>query len=64
MEYLETFNVSLKQVTNNANLGNEITIVVNIPPNDSPIGLFGFETNRVSMSQICPICVSVIQISN
>lgn len=64
MEYLETFNVSLKRVTNNANLGNEITIVVNIPPNDSPIGLFGFEIKRVSMSQICPICVSVIQISN
>ncbi|XP_073480601.1 adhesion G-protein coupled receptor V1 isoform X2 [Aquarana catesbeiana] len=51
VEYLETFNVSLKRVTNNANLGNKITIVVNIPPNDSPIGLFGFETIRVLISE-------------
>ncbi|XP_072270059.1 adhesion G-protein coupled receptor V1 [Pyxicephalus adspersus] len=51
VEYLETFNVSLKQVTNGAILGSEVTVVVNIPPNDSPLGLFGFETNRVFISE-------------
>ncbi|XP_018414734.1 PREDICTED: G-protein coupled receptor 98, partial [Nanorana parkeri] len=51
VEYLETFNVSLKQVTNGARLGNEVNVVVNIPPNDSPLGLFGFESNRVLISE-------------
>ncbi|KAM5191785.1 adhesion G-protein coupled receptor V1 [Mantella aurantiaca] len=51
VEYLETFNVSLKRVTNGASLGNEVTVVVNIPPNDSPLGLFGFETNKVLISE-------------
>ncbi|KAM9330953.1 adhesion G-protein coupled receptor V1 [Gastrophryne carolinensis] len=51
VEYLETFNVSLKEATNGASLGKEITVVVNIPPNDSPLGLFGFESTRVMISE-------------
>ncbi|XP_063820072.1 adhesion G-protein coupled receptor V1 [Pseudophryne corroboree] len=51
IEFLETFNVSLKQATNGAKLGRETTIVVNIPPNDSPLGLFGFEKKVVLVSE-------------
>ncbi|XP_068103893.1 adhesion G-protein coupled receptor V1 [Hyperolius riggenbachi] len=51
VEYSETFNVSLKQATNGAKLGKEVTVVVNIPPNDSPLGLFGFEISRVLISE-------------
>lgn len=49
IEFLETFNVSLKQVTNGGKLGKETTVMVNIPPNDSPLGLFGFEKKVVSI---------------
>ncbi|XP_056394317.1 adhesion G-protein coupled receptor V1 isoform X2 [Hyla sarda] len=51
IEFLETFNVSLKQVTNGATLGGETTITVIIPPNDSPLGLFGFEKKVVRISE-------------
>ncbi|XP_071995626.1 adhesion G-protein coupled receptor V1 isoform X3 [Engystomops pustulosus] len=50
-EFLETFNVSLKQATNGAKLGKETTVMVNIPPNDSPLGLFGFEKKVVLVSE-------------
>ncbi|XP_075069096.1 adhesion G-protein coupled receptor V1 [Mixophyes fleayi] len=51
IEFLETFNVSLKQVTSGAKFGKEITVMVNIPPNDSPLGLFGFEKKVVTVSE-------------
>ncbi|KAG9488005.1 hypothetical protein GDO78_007684 [Eleutherodactylus coqui] len=51
IEFLETFNVSLKQVTNGATLGKETAVMVNIPPNDSPLGLFGFEKKVVLVSE-------------
>ncbi|XP_040275580.1 adhesion G-protein coupled receptor V1 [Bufo bufo] len=51
IEFLETFNVSLKQVTNGSTLGKETTVMVNIPPNDSPLGLFGFEKKVVLVSE-------------
>ncbi|XP_069819007.1 adhesion G-protein coupled receptor V1 isoform X3 [Dendropsophus ebraccatus] len=51
IEFLETFNVSLKRVTNGAKLGKEISVLVNIPPNDSPLGLFGFEKKVVRVSE-------------
>ncbi|XP_075693474.1 adhesion G-protein coupled receptor V1 [Rhinoderma darwinii] len=51
IEFLEIFNVSLKQVTNGGKLGKETTVMVNIPPNDSPLGLFGFEKKVVLVSE-------------
>ncbi|KAM8960806.1 adhesion G-protein coupled receptor V1 [Pelodytes ibericus] len=51
IEFLETFSVTLKQVTNRAKFGNETIIMVNIPPNDSPLGLFGFEEKMVLISE-------------
>ncbi|XP_073534717.1 adhesion G-protein coupled receptor V1 isoform X1 [Phyllobates terribilis] len=51
IEFLETFNISLKEVTNGAKLGKETTIMVNIPPNDSPLGLFSFEKKVVGVSE-------------
>ncbi|CAH2297028.1 G- coupled receptor 98 [Pelobates cultripes] len=47
IEYLETFSVSLRNLTNGAKFGNETSVLVNIPPNDSPLGLFGFEKTTV-----------------
>ncbi|KAM4808264.1 adhesion G-protein coupled receptor V1 [Rhinophrynus dorsalis] len=51
IEFLETFSVSLKQLTNEAKFGNETTIMVNIPPNDSPLGVFGFEEKTVTVRE-------------
>ncbi|KAM3940659.1 adhesion G-protein coupled receptor V1 isoform 2-T2 [Leptodactylus fuscus] len=51
IEFLETFNVSLKRVTNGGKLGKESTVMVNIPPNDSPLGLFGFEKKVVLVTE-------------
>ncbi|XP_075449203.1 adhesion G-protein coupled receptor V1 isoform X3 [Ascaphus truei] len=50
-EFIETFSVTLKQLTEGARFGNETTVMVNIPPNDSPLGLFGFEKTMVIVSE-------------
>lgn len=47
VEFLESFSVSLTRVTGGARLGNDTTVIVNIPPNDSPVGLFSFEQKTV-----------------
>ncbi|XP_069081373.1 adhesion G-protein coupled receptor V1 [Pleurodeles waltl] len=46
IEFSEIFNVTLMRVTGGARLGEETRVTVNIPPNDSPVGVFGF-TERV-----------------
>ncbi|KAG8456387.1 hypothetical protein GDO86_002244 [Hymenochirus boettgeri] len=51
VEFSETFNVSLKNLTNGAKFGNGTTVLVNIPPNDSPTGVFGFEEGTVIVSE-------------
>ncbi|KAE8635798.1 hypothetical protein XENTR_v10002742 [Xenopus tropicalis] len=51
VEFSEAFTVVLKNLTNGAKFGNETTVLVNIPPNDSPIGVFGFEEKTVRVSE-------------
>lgn len=45
---METFNISLVGVTGGGRLGDDILLMVAIPQNDSPFGIFGFEQNAVS----------------
>uniref|UniRef100_A0A8C5LUA9 Adhesion G protein-coupled receptor V1 n=1 Tax=Leptobrachium leishanense TaxID=445787 RepID=A0A8C5LUA9_9ANUR len=52
IEYLESFRVSLKRLTNGAKFGNETSVIVNIPANDSPLGLFGFTEKMVFVSEL------------
>ncbi|KAK1176563.1 adhesion G-protein coupled receptor V1-like [Acipenser oxyrinchus oxyrinchus] len=51
VEFLESFSVSLTRVTGGARLGNDTTVIVNIPPNDSPVGLFSFEQKTVTVRE-------------
>lgn len=48
VEFLETFTVTLIRVTGSASLGDDTTVTIFIPPNDSPVGVFGFEEKTVS----------------
>uniref|UniRef100_A0A8C7EBG5 Adhesion G-protein coupled receptor V1 n=1 Tax=Nothoprocta perdicaria TaxID=30464 RepID=A0A8C7EBG5_NOTPE len=52
VEFLEIFKVSLMRVTGGGRLGNDTLVTVAIPPNDSPVGVFGFEEKIVSMIRI------------
>uniref|UniRef100_A0A8C8RXK2 Adhesion G-protein coupled receptor V1 n=1 Tax=Pelusios castaneus TaxID=367368 RepID=A0A8C8RXK2_9SAUR len=47
VEFLELFNITLIRVTGGARLGNDTVVTVTIPPNDSPVGVFGFEETNV-----------------
>lgn len=40
------------RVTGGARLGDDILVTVAIPPNDSPVGVFGFEEKSVSLISI------------
>ncbi|XP_073670716.1 adhesion G-protein coupled receptor V1-like [Paramisgurnus dabryanus] len=51
VEATETFIVKLVRVIGGARLGNETSIVISIPANDSPFGRFGFEELMVSISE-------------
>ncbi|XP_028615942.1 adhesion G-protein coupled receptor V1 [Grammomys surdaster] len=46
-EFLETFSISLMSVTGGGRLGDDVLVIVVIPPNDSPFGIFGFEEKTV-----------------
>ncbi|GCB80708.1 hypothetical protein scyTo_0016347 [Scyliorhinus torazame] len=46
-EFLETFRVIMTGVTGGAKMGDDIVVTVNIPNNDSPVGVFGFEERSV-----------------
>lgn len=49
VEFLEIFCVTLVRVTGGARLDKDVQVTVAIPPNDSPVGVFGFEEKHVSM---------------
>ncbi|KAI7812365.1 putative G-protein coupled receptor 98, partial [Triplophysa rosa] len=51
VESTETFIVKLVRVVGGAQLGNETSVVISIPANDSPFGRFGFEELMVSVSE-------------
>ncbi|XP_061116243.1 adhesion G-protein coupled receptor V1 [Conger conger] len=51
VESLETFSVALIRVMGGARLGMESEVTVHIPPNDSPLGLFGFEEESVTVTE-------------
>ncbi|RXN21226.1 G- coupled receptor 98-like protein [Labeo rohita] len=51
VESTETFMVKLVQVIGGARLGDETSVVISIPANDSPFGRFGFEELMVSVSE-------------
>ncbi|XP_074850311.1 adhesion G-protein coupled receptor V1 [Carettochelys insculpta] len=51
VEFLELFNVTLVRVTGGARLGDDIAVTVAIPPNDSPVGVFGFEEKNVTVKE-------------
>lgn len=47
VESVETFRIRLSHVTGGARLGKEVSAVISIAPNDSPLGSFGFEVTMV-----------------
>ncbi|XP_019373727.1 PREDICTED: G-protein coupled receptor 98 [Gavialis gangeticus] len=51
VEFLETFSVTLIWVTGGARLGDDTTVTIFIPPNDSPVGVFGFEEKSVTVKE-------------
>ncbi|XP_078070005.1 adhesion G-protein coupled receptor V1 [Mustelus asterias] len=50
-EFLETFSVILTRVIGGAKMGDDIVVTVNIPNNDSPVGVFGFEERSVTVRE-------------
>ncbi|NWW69684.1 GPR98 protein, partial [Climacteris rufus] len=51
VELLEIFKIALVKVTGGARLGNDTLVTVAIPPNDSPVGVFGFEEKKVTVKE-------------
>ncbi|KAK5871603.1 hypothetical protein PBY51_004474 [Eleginops maclovinus] len=51
VETLETFRVNLLRVIGGARLGKATSVTVSIPPNDSPLGRFGFQEVEVTVSE-------------
>ncbi|XP_034025926.1 adhesion G-protein coupled receptor V1 isoform X1 [Thalassophryne amazonica] len=51
VESTETFNVTLLSVIGGARLGEVTSVTVTIPPNDSPLGQFGFQELEVTVSE-------------
>lgn len=54
VESAERFGVTLMRVIGGARLGVEISVTVTIPPNDSPLGSFGFQEKTVSHNSLSP----------
>lgn len=52
-ETSEAFTVTLVRVVGGARLGAATAVTVSIPPNDSPLGQFGFRELEVSFP-LCP----------
>ncbi|XP_031794624.1 adhesion G-protein coupled receptor V1 [Sarcophilus harrisii] len=52
VESLETFNISLMNVTGGARLGADTDVTIVIPPNDSPLGIFGFEERTITVPEV------------
>nr|XP_046243039.1 adhesion G-protein coupled receptor V1 [Scatophagus argus] len=51
VETLETFRVNLLRVIGGARLGEVTSVTISIPPNDSPLGRFGFQELEVTVSE-------------
>ncbi|XP_054843539.1 adhesion G-protein coupled receptor V1 [Eublepharis macularius] len=51
VEFLEMFSVTLLGVTGGARLGDDVLVAVTIPPNDSPVGVFGFKETFVTVKE-------------
>ncbi|XP_059193370.1 adhesion G-protein coupled receptor V1 [Centropristis striata] len=51
VETSETFRVDLLRVIGGARLGEATSVTVSIPPNDSPLGRFGFQEVEVTVSE-------------
>ncbi|KAJ7406541.1 G-protein coupled receptor 98 isoform X1 [Willisornis vidua] len=51
VEFLEIFKIALVRVIGGARLGNDTLVTVAIPPNDSPVGVFGFEEKNVTVKE-------------
>uniref|UniRef100_A0ABM5FTD0 Adhesion G-protein coupled receptor V1 isoform X1 n=1 Tax=Pogona vitticeps TaxID=103695 RepID=A0ABM5FTD0_9SAUR len=51
VEFLEMFNVTLLRVTGGARLGEDVQVTITVPPNDSPVGVFGFEEKEVRVKE-------------
>ncbi|KAK9522608.1 hypothetical protein VZT92_019059 [Zoarces viviparus] len=51
VETLETFRVNLLRVIGGARLGDTTSVTISIPPNDSPLGRFGFQELEVTVSE-------------
>ncbi|GAB0206124.1 adhesion G-protein coupled receptor V1 [Grus japonensis] len=51
VEFLEIFQIALVRVTGGARLGDDTLVTVAIPPNDSPVGVFGFEEKNVTVKE-------------
>ncbi|NXF82786.1 GPR98 protein, partial [Sclerurus mexicanus] len=51
VELLEIFKIALMRVTGGARLGNDTVVTVSVPPNDSPVGVFGFEEKNVTVKE-------------
>ncbi|XP_053180894.1 adhesion G-protein coupled receptor V1 [Scomber japonicus] len=51
VESSETFRVNLLRVIGGARLGDVTSVTISIPPNDSPLGQFGFREQEVTVSE-------------
>ncbi|XP_053910929.1 adhesion G-protein coupled receptor V1 [Cuculus canorus] len=51
VEFLEIFKIALVRATGGARLGDDNLVTVAIPPNDSPVGVFGFEEKNVIVKE-------------
>lgn len=59
VEFIEMFSVTLREVIGGARLGDDVLVSVTIPPNDSPVGVFGFKEKFVSMSSVVHLGISM-----
>ncbi|XP_077203699.1 adhesion G-protein coupled receptor V1 isoform X3 [Paroedura picta] len=50
-ESIEMFSVTLLGVTGGARLGDDVLVAVTIPPNDSPVGVFGFKEKSIIVKE-------------
>lgn len=49
VEASETFRVDLLRVIGGARLGQATSVTITVPPNDSPLGRFGFQGLEVNL---------------
>lgn len=58
METSETFRVNLLRVIGGARLGDLTSVTISIPPNDSPLGRFGFQELEVGLNYLYLLTLS------